>query len=292
VLGIAIALAAACTWGLSDFCAGRFSRRVPVLAVLLFVEGAGLVTLLLAVAIVQPSFPAWEQALPAMGAGAAGAVALGLFYQALSIGSMSIVAPLAATGAIVPVVVGIAGGDRVTVLIGAGLLVAFLGVLLASREAEEEVAGEASTSPADPARSAASRVSIVLALCAAVGFGLFFIGYDRGAEGGVLWAATLARLTAVPLIAVAVLVTRTGLPRGRTAWGLAGNGQLDCAATALYALAATKADLVVVAVVGSLYPVVTVLLARTILKERMGLLQGIGVAAALLGVVLVSVGSA
>jgi len=283
VLGIAIALAAACTWGLSDFCAGRFSRRVPVLAVLLFVEGAGLVTLLLAVAVVQPSLPSWEHALPAMGAGAAGALALGLFYQALSIGSMSIVAPLAATGAIVPVVVGIAGGDRVTVLIGAGLLVAFAGVLLASREAEEE---------ASEGQSAASRLSIVLALCAAVGFGLFFIGYDRGAEGGVLWAATLARLTAVPLIAIAVVVTRTGLPRGRTAWGLAGNGQLDCAATALYALAATKADLVVVAVVGSLYPVVTVVLARTILKERMGVLQAVGVAAALLGVVLVSVGSA
>ena len=288
MLGIAIALAAACTWGLSDFCAGRFSRRVPVLAVLLFVEGAGLVTLLLAVAVVQPSLPGWEQALPAMGAGAAGAVALGLFYQALSIGSMSIVAPLAATGAIVPVVVGIAGGDRVTVLIGAGLLVAFAGVLLASREAEEETAVGEDV----PGRSASSRLSIVLALCAAVGFGLFFIGYDRGAEGGVLWAATLARLAAVPLIVIAVLVTRTALPRGRTAWGLAGNGQLDCAATALYALAATKADLVVVAVVGSLYPVVTVVLARTILKERMGLLQGIGVAAALLGVVLVSVGSA
>lgn len=91
---------------------------------------------------------------------------------------------------------------------------------------------------------------------------------------------------------IAVLATRTRLPRGRDALGLSGVGQLDCAATALYALAATEADLVVVAVVGSLYPVVTVILARTILKERMRTVQGIGVAAALAGVVLVSLGSA
>lgn len=281
MLGIAIAFAAACCWGFSDFAAGLFSRRLPVLGVLFFVEGAGLVTLLVVIAIVAPPFPDTGQALAAAAAGTAGVVALGLFYRALSIGSMSIVAPIAATGAVVPVVVGIVRGDRVTVLIGAGLLVAFVGILLASREAEEEAE-----------RSPATRLSVLLALGAALGFGLFFTGYDRAAPGGVLWAAALARCAAVPLVTIAVLATRTRLPRGRDALGLSGVGQLDCASTALYALAATKADLVVVAVVGSLYPVVTVVLARTILKERMRTVQGIGVAAALAGVVLVSIGSA
>jgi drug/metabolite transporter (DMT)-like permease len=259
---------------------------VPVLAVLLFVEGTGLVTLLAVVAIVRPSFPGTEQAVAGVLAGIAGVLALGMFYRALSIGSMSIVAPIASTGAVVPVVVGILQGDRVTVLIGAGLLVAFLGIMLASREGGE--GGEEEQEE----RSSAGRLSIVLALGAALGFGLFFTGYDRAADGGVLWATTLARLGAVPVVALAVIATRTRLPRGRDAWGLTATGQLDCGSTALYALAATKADLVVVAVVGSLYPVVTVLLARTVLKERMRTAQGIGVAAALLGVVLVSLGSA
>jgi drug/metabolite transporter (DMT)-like permease len=281
VFGILIALAAACGWGLGDFLGGLYSRRWPVPGVLFVVEGAGLVVLGIVVAVVAPPFPDTSQMLWAIGAGAGGLVALGLFYRALAIGSMSIVAPIAATGAILPVVVGIAGGDRVTVLIGAGLVVAMVGILLASREAEQQ-----------SERSPAVRQSVLLALGAAVGFGLFFIGYDRAADGGVLWTATMARTAAVPLTILAVLVTRSQLPRGRDLLALCGAGQLDCAAIVLYALAATKADLAVVAVVGSLYPVVTVMLARFFLGERLQTVQAVGVVAALTGVVMVSLGSA
>lgn len=281
MLGIAIAFAASCSWGLSDFLGGIFSRRWPVPSVLLYIEGAGLVTLLLVVAVVAPPFPGTSALLWALAAGSAGVLALGLFYRALAIGSMSVVAPIAATGAIIPVAVGIAGGDRVTFLIGAGLLVTLVGILLASREAEQEAE-----------RSAVMRRSVFLALGAAVGFGLFFVGYDRAADGGVLWAATIARCAAVPLVGLAVLVARSRLPRGRDALALCGAAQLDSASTALYALAATKADLAVVAVVGSLYPVVTVVLARVVLGERLRAVQGVGVVAALTGVVMVSLGSA
>lgn len=221
--------------------------------------------------------PGSGDALLALAAGTAGITALGLFYRALAIGTMSIVAPISASGAALPVVVGIATGDRLTTIVAAGLAVTMVGVLLAAREQHED--------------HVASRASIVLALGAALGFGTFFVLYDAASDASVVWAVMLARVMALPLVGGAVLVQRPAMPRGRDLWMLCGAGCVDLAATGLYALANREGELSVVAVVGSLYPVATVLLARAVLTERVRRAQAVGVVAAFVGVALVTAGS-
>ena len=160
-----------------------------------------------------------------------------------------------------------------------GIAVTVVGVVLASRERHE-----------DDERAAASRSSLALALVAAAGFGSYFVLADAAAGGGVLWLLALSRVVPVPIV-VALAWTR-GMrrpPRSR-ALVLMTAGTIDCSATGLYALATTKGALSIVSVVGSLYPVVTVLLARTCLGERIRPVQQIGVAAALAGVAMIAAG--
>jgi drug/metabolite transporter (DMT)-like permease len=133
VLAVALSLAASCSWGVADFAGGLFSRRWHAVAVLLVVETAGLLTAGIIVVAAAEPFPDGRSALLALVAGTAGIAGLGLFFSALSVGSMSIVAPLAATGAVVPVAVGVATGDRITVVIGIGLAIALAGIALAAQ---------------------------------------------------------------------------------------------------------------------------------------------------------------
>lgn len=225
--------------------------------------------------------PTGDKLLLALGAGVAGITGLGVFYRALAIGKMSIVAPISATGAAIPVVVGIATGDTLTVLIGLGLAVTMAGVILASREQHEgEEEGDA------------SRASIGLALLAAVGFGSFFVLYDGASDDSLLWAMLCIRGVAVPLVGGLVLLNRPAAPAPRDVGILAVAGLLDLAATGLYALANREGALSIVGVVGSLYPVATVLLARAVLGERLRPLQQAGVVLAFVGIGLISAGSA
>jgi drug/metabolite transporter (DMT)-like permease len=282
VVAVLLSLLASAAWGTADFCGGFFSRRWPAMSVLLVIEAAGLLAATTIVVAAGDAFPDTRHALLAVGAGLAGVTGLALFYTALSVGTMSVIAPISATGAIVPVVVGVVTGDALTALIVAGLVLAFAGVVLAGREAEEEDAG----------RGSAGRRAILLSLGSALGFGLFFTMYDTAADASVSWAILLSRLPAVPVVALIVWRRGFAVPRGADLLRLAGIAQLDCLATSLYAVAITRGALSVVAVVGSLYPVTTVLLARVILRERLQRVQAAGVLVALLGVALVSVGSA
>ena len=213
-------------------------------------------------------------------AGTAGAVALGAFYRALALGTMSIVAPISASGAVVPVVVGIASGDRPSVLQAAAIPVIFAGVILASREAHEH-----------EERATAARTSIALALFAALAFGVYFSITDAVAEDSVLWLLILGRAAAIALLA-GLLVARPPevRPARRDLLPIAAIGALDLLATGLYALATTEGLLSIVAVVGALYPIATVLLARVVLGERLRREQQAGVALAFLGVAAVAAG--
>ena len=280
MLAIALSLCASMSWGLADFAAGLKSRRLGVVTVLLWVEAVGLVVVLTVIAASGEPLPDSRTAIYAVLAGTSGMAALGVFYRALSVGTMSIVAPISATGVMLPVIVGLATGDTMTLLIGIGMAAAITGVLMASREEVDELAEDGP-----------NREAVVLALLAAVGFGLYFTLGDIAADGSVLWLLTAGRIVAVPFLLV--LLVRSGAPMrpGRTdMWQLALIGCADLAATALYGVATKEGELSIVAVVGSLYPVVTVLLARGVLKERITRLQAAGVALALLGVGLVSVG--
>ena len=220
--------------------------------------------------------PGSADVLLALAAGSAGITALGVFYRALAIGTMSIVAPISATGAALPVVVGIATGDRLTTIVAVGLAVTMVGVVLAAREQHDG--------------RAVPRAGIGLALLAALGFGTFFVLYDAASDASVVWAVLLARVVALPLVGGLVLLRRPAMPKRRDLGILCGAGCIDLAATGLYALANREGALSVVAVVGSLYPVATVLLARVVLAERVQRVQAVGVAAAFCGVALVTAG--
>jgi drug/metabolite transporter (DMT)-like permease len=280
MFAIALGLASSVCWGLADFLGGLQSRRVPVIGVLLFSQAAGLVGIVAIVGLSGASAPAFEDMVPAALAGIGGAIALSAFYRALAIGTMSIVAPISATGAAVPVIVGVATGDRPSALQVLGIAAATAGIVLASREATD-----------DEERASATRLSIGLALFAALGFGSFFVGMKAAADVSVLWALVVERSasTAILLVYAAaarprLLNTRSDLPP------LVLIATLDLSANALYALASTEGLLSVVAVLGSLYPVTTVLLARLMLGERIRRVQEVGIVAALTGVALIAGG--
>jgi drug/metabolite transporter (DMT)-like permease len=178
-----------------------------------------------------------------------------------------------------PVAFGIATGDDVATLVAVGLVLTVAGVVLASREAAE---GE---------QARASRQSVLLALVAAAGFGTFFTLSDGAADESVPWLLVISRTTAVVLlVAVLAVVARDGAvarPPRAVLPVLVLVGALDLAATGLYALANTKGLLSIVAVVGALYPVTTVLLARAVLGERLRSAQLAGVVLAFVGVAAV-----
>ena len=230
--------------------------------------------------MVADELPSWSAVGWAALAGSAGIVALGAFYRALAIGTMSVVAPISATAAAVPVLVGLAEGERPGGLQIAGMVAALAGVILASRE------------PVEEGCPPANRAAIGLALVAAAGFGTFFVGIDRAsATAEVPWVIVVQRCCSVSLLVIATLVVRPTLPRdGASLLVLAMVGLLDLGANGLYALATTKGLLSVVSVLGSLYPAVTVVLARFVLAERIARVQEVGVVLALAGVIAISAG--
>jgi len=230
--------------------------------------------------VVADELPSWSAVGWAALAGSAGIVALGAFYRALAIGTMSVVAPISATAAAVPVLVGLAEGERPGGLQIAGMVAALAGVILASRE------------PVEEGCPPANRAAIGLALVAAAGFGTFFVGIDRAsATAEVPWVIVVQRCCSVSLLLIATLVVRPSLPRdGASLLVLAMVGLLDLGANGLYALATTHGLLSVVSVLGSLYPAVTVVLARFVLAERIARVQEVGVVLALAGVIAISAG--
>jgi uncharacterized membrane protein len=280
-LGIVLALAASACWGVADFFGGLQSRRLSAVTVVLGVETGGLLIAAVAVLASGKPLPGGEEAAWALAAGLAGVLGLTCLYRALAVGTMSIVAPISSTGVVLPLFVGLARGDRISALQAVGLGCAFVGVVLAGRE-EGEAGG---------AEPAAARQGVLLALVAALGFGTYFVGSAEAADGGVLWTVLLARAGAVPVLALVALLSGVALvPARPDALRLFAIGSLDLTATALYAAATTKGLLALVSVLGALYPVGTVLLARAVLGERLTRAQNAGVVTAFTGVALIVAG--
>jgi drug/metabolite transporter (DMT)-like permease len=280
LLGLALGLTSSLCWGISDFVGGISARRLPLLFVMVSSQAVGLVLVIVVLAVRGTGAPDLVHLLPAAGGGLAGVAALTGFYRALAIGTMSVVAPIAATGVAVPVVVGIARGDRPAGIQLIGILTAVIGVVLACRE----------HGPGIEAR-AASRASVALALLAALGFGCYFVGVQSSARYDALWALLASRAAGLTMLVLAA-AARGGITGARPErlWPLAVMGVLDVLATALYALATRHGLLSVVSVTASLYPLATVVLARVVLGERVRRIQEFGIAAALTGVVLIAAG--
>ncbi len=275
-MAIVLALASALSWGTGDFIAGRLSRREKVLVVLASTQLIGLLGAVILLVAVRDSWPGWAEMWPALIAGAVGPLALGCFYRGLAIGTMSVVAPISATAVVVPVVAGLATGDRPGAAALVGIVLAAVGIVLASRE---------------DAPGHASRLSVLLALGAALGFGVFLTALPAASEASVPWALLLARGVSVSMCAAALLAVVKGRrhPQRDDAPAILAIGVLDVGANGLYALASTKGLLSVVSVLGSLYPVTTVILAWLLLHERLARVQQLGVVLAFAGVALLSV---
>jgi len=265
---IVFALCASLFWGVADFMGGSLSRRHPLLAVLLVSQAVGMVGIVV-VAYLRTPDPAAAVILPGIAAGLSGVVAGLAFYRAMSVGSISVAAPILATGAAVPVAAGLATGERPSSLQLAGIAAALVGVVLASREPD---AGGGSVRGA----------GVLFALLAALMYGLQLIALDHAARSDALWGVAVARVAAVAVLGCAAAVARPGLARD-VFTPLIAIGLLDTTANAAFALASTEGLLSVVAVLGSLFPVVTVALAHVRLHERLASGQRLGVALALAG---------
>jgi drug/metabolite transporter (DMT)-like permease len=277
VLAAACALGASIAWGVGDFLGGLKSRTVPLLVVLLLAQVSGVLAIGLVVAAAGNA-PPGPSVLWAPLAALFGTIGLAAFFRGMAVGSISVVAPIAAVGAVVPVVFGIATGDEVSSLQLAGFGLALGGVALASFE---------------PAEGGSRRVAagVPWALAAVVGFGGYYVPMHEASGEDFLWAAFTFRATVSVLVLAAWLVLRPPLAAARgslVAIGLI--GVMDTAGNSLFAAASSQGDVSVVSVLATLYPVVTVGLAAAVLSERVAGLQLVGVVAALAGVVCISAG--
>ena len=255
MLAIALALGASLSWGLGDFFGGLTSRTLHVLTVLVVSQVFGLAAAFTWVAASGDSFPGWSATALAAAAGACGCLGIATLYRGMAIGAMGIVAPISAVSAVIPFAVGIASGERPSALQIAGILLALVGVAVASREPREQGGGRVA--------------GLGLALTAALGFGFYFVFADRAADESVPYAVATARGMSLLLALVAALIVGASLRPGRGMLPvLALVGLCDVGANMLFSLATTRGYLSIVSVLAALYPVVTVALAAVVLHER------------------------
>jgi drug/metabolite transporter (DMT)-like permease len=273
----ALALLASLTWGVSDFVGGTLSRRLPAVSVVGLGQALSLIVLV-PVVVLGTGFVAGPYLGLAAAAGATGIVGFVSLYEALSTGTMGVVSPITATGVAVPVVVGLLTGGVPSVIALAGVPVAAVGALLAG-------------GPELRGRHALQRRSIALAGVAAAGFGGTFLLLARASAIDPLSSVLVMRLVEAGLFAVGLVVLRRPVGLGRSDLApVAVAGFLDTVATTLYAVSTHAALLAVAAVLASLYPIITALLARQVHREALRPVQLAGIALALAGVALIAGG--
>lgn len=249
-----------------------------MLTVLAVSQAIGLAGVVLWVLLSGDPVPGASDLLPAAAAGIAGLVGLGALYRGLAIGAMGIVAPISAASPIVPLAVDAARGTTPEALQWLGIAFVLTGIVVLSRE---------------PSTTAGNRLAAGagLALLAALGLGLFIVGLDAGADQSALWAVVAARTASVGIAVAAALFISTSLrpPRSLVPM-LVAVGIFDTGANVLVAFATTYGAAGVVAVLSALYPVVTVVLARLVLAERLTMSRRVGGVIAIAGAALVAGG--
>jgi drug/metabolite transporter (DMT)-like permease len=278
-LAALLALAGAACWGVGDFCGGLASRRTAVLVVLAVSQGVGLVGVLLWALATRDPFPGVVPLLPAVAGGAAGVIGLAALYRGFAIGAMGIVAPISSAWPIAPLAVDAAHGIVPSGLQWLGIGLVLLGIVALSLEGASEGRSRLSAGAG-------------LALFAALGFGGFIIGLDAGADQSANWAVVASRTSSVTIAVVVALVTSTSLraaPRGVLPLIVA-CGLFDTGANVLVAIASNRVPVGVVAVLGALYPILTILLARLLLGERLSGSKRFAGVIALAGAALVAAG--
>ena len=279
-MAVLLALASAVVYGAADFCGGLATRRATAFAVVALSQLAGLLALLFLLPWVGGD-PTGADLAWGAAAGVVGATGLVLFYRALAEGVMSVVAPVTAvSAAALPVLGGIALGERIGPWTVAGIVLALVAVVLVAAED-----GLGSLRTARPA-------SLLPALAAGAGFGLFFVLLDRTAQAAELSPLVATRVVSVLAVVVLARLAARPLsaPRGALPVVLL-TGVGDMTANALFLLAAQQGQLAITGVLASLYPVSTVVLAQLVLRERLAAAQAAGLVAAGVAVVLIALPS-
>lgn len=273
-----LALLSSLCWGTSDYLGGSATRRLGATRVVLVSQLATLPALLIAYLIWQ----SWGAPLSvtgwAVGAGLSTVLGLSAFYNGLAQGQMGVVAPIAASGVIVPVVVGVASGEKPSVGAFVGIALVVLGVIACAGPSRSRESGQHLTVR-----------PILYALVAALGFGTVFVCLAHGGRDSL--SATLLEMRATSVFLLLLFAGRTRqLTSLRAAYQLpiVVLGYLDLSANALFAVAGQHGDISIVAVLASLYPAVTMLLARHFDQERLDLVRRIGVALAVVGVAVIA----
>ena len=283
--GVSVLLAglSALMYGAGDFCGGLASRRTPLFAVLVFSQLVGLLIAVSAALALRQGLPAPADILWGAAAGVCGAAGLAALYRALATTPVAVASPVAAvTGSVIPVLIGLALGERPGALAWAGMGLAVPAIVL--------LAASPAASPADHPRKRIARGAILLGTAAGVGFGIFFFAISRTSSASGLWPLAAARLATITLVVFAAVLTRRSLRPSRGGLLIVLLcGALDMGANIAFLLAARIGLLSITAVVTSLYPGPTVLLALLVYRERLTVPRVLGLTLALAGVALISV---
>lgn len=278
MLVVVLALAGAVSYGVADFVGGLVSRRTSPWAVALVASGAGA----LAVFLVDPflgSEPSTSDLLWGAVGGVGAGVGTGFLYRGLAGGRMGVVAPISGVGAaLVPVVAALALGERPAALVWLGIAFALPGIWLVAREPRADSGG-------------ATGAGVVDGVLAGAGFGAQFAALGQISEEAGLFPLGINQLVAAVVVAVLAIGLRADwLPRDRAAYAGVACGVLGLGATGAFMLAAQRGSLTVSSVLASLYPAFTILLAATVLRERILRAQAVGLVLCGLTVVLVALG--
>jgi drug/metabolite transporter (DMT)-like permease len=274
---VLFALLAAASYGVSDFIGGYASRAAKALTVLVYNYPAGAI----AMAALLPLFPG-PVSLPTLGwsvlGGLAGLAGVGLMYSAMAVAPMNVISPVTGVlSALVPVLVGVVLGERPAPLVWLGMLLALVAVVFITR------------TPQDHPHGPLARSSLIMALGAGIGFGVYFVCLSRTDSDSGLWPVVLARVAAsvvvIPIAFRAGALTRL---RGRIQLLAIVAGLVDAASNLAFLLASRHGYLSVAGVITALYPAGTILLAIGLLKERTGRIQWLGLGLAAVAVVLVT----
>jgi drug/metabolite transporter (DMT)-like permease len=284
-VAVVLALVSALMYGVSDFVGGRASRRVPPVAVALFAEAVMLPIALVAIPLIEGDGPTNRAMAWGLVAGFTGSVGVVGLYIALARGNMTVVAPTTGVvAAAVPVVVGLASGERPGPVALAGIALAIAAVAL--------IGGI--TALATPGSHPAIHVgTVVLAVAVGVMFGMLFVSFQRAGDDAGMWPLLFSRFSGLPLLAATFVVrqrtSRSTVDRSIVLPGLA-VGCLIIAANATYLLAARRGLLSVVAVVVAMYPASTVLLATIVDGERPTRPQVVGMVLAAAALLMITLG--
>lgn len=280
MLAIALALAASIAWGVADFLGGVKSRELSLLTVLSIAQVSGLALIGAILAAARSPVPDLIFLLYATLAGLAVALGAAFFYGGMVRGQISIVAPISATGVVIPVAVGLAVGERPSVEQNAGLVLAFSGILFASW------AGRPGSG-----RGGLLAAGSGFGILSALALGSFYVAIATASEGGAVWASFTQRVASTSIVLVTALVIRPSFAfRRRDAGVMVGIGLLEVSAIVLFAAATTAGLVTLVSVLASLYPLTTIALAYSLLGERISKTQKVGASMALLGVALIAGG--